>query len=57
MIIGIPKEIMHDENRVACTPETVGKFVNDGFKVLVEKLPVRVLCITMRTISRLVLPW
>ncbi|MBQ7441679.1 MAG: NAD(P) transhydrogenase subunit alpha [Prevotella sp.] len=37
MIIGIPKEIMHDENRVACTPETVGKFVNDGFKVLVEK--------------------
>lgn len=37
MIIGIPKEIMHDENRVACTPETVGKFVKDGFKVLVEK--------------------
>ena len=37
MIIGIPKEIMHDENRVACTPETVGKFVKDGFEVLVEK--------------------
>ncbi|MDD7257451.1 MAG: NAD(P) transhydrogenase subunit alpha [Prevotellaceae bacterium] len=37
MIIGIPKEIMHDENRVACTPETVGKFVKDGFSVLVEK--------------------
>ena len=37
MIIGIPKEIMHDEARVACTPETVGKFVNDGFEVLVEK--------------------
>ncbi|MBR1809033.1 MAG: NAD(P) transhydrogenase subunit alpha [Paludibacteraceae bacterium] len=36
MIIGIPKEIMHGENRVACTPETVGKFVNDGFTVLVE---------------------
>ena len=36
MIIGIPKEIMHDEARVACTPETVGKFVNEGFEVLVE---------------------
>ena len=37
MIIGIPKEIMHDEARVACTPETVSKFVKDGFTVLVEK--------------------
>ena len=37
MIIGIPKEIMHGENRVACTPETVGKFVKEGFEVLVEK--------------------
>ena len=36
MIIGIPKEIMHDEARVAATPETVGKFVKDGFEVLVE---------------------
>ena len=37
MIIGIPKEIMHDEARVAATPETVGKFVSNGFEVLVEK--------------------
>lgn len=37
MIIGIPKEIMHDEARVACTPENAGKFVKDGFEVLVEK--------------------
>ncbi|MBR1563956.1 MAG: NAD(P) transhydrogenase subunit alpha [Paludibacteraceae bacterium] len=36
MIIGIPKEIMHGERRVACTPETVCKFVKDGFTVLVE---------------------
>ena len=36
MIIGIPKEIMHDEARVAATPETVGKFVEAGFEVLVE---------------------
>ena len=37
MIIGIPKEIRHDEARVAATPETVGKFVKEGFTVLVEK--------------------
>ena len=37
MIIGIPKEIMHDEARVSATPETVGKFVKDGFEVMVEK--------------------
>ena len=37
MIIGIPKEIMHDEARVAATPETVGKFVQQGFEVLVER--------------------
>ncbi len=36
MIIGIPKEIMHDEYRVAATPETVKKFVADGHSVLVE---------------------
>ncbi|MDD3831135.1 MAG: NAD(P) transhydrogenase subunit alpha [Clostridia bacterium] len=36
MIIGIPKEIMHAENRVAATPETVAKMVKDGHKVLVE---------------------
>ena len=36
MIIGIPKEIMHGERRVAATPETVGKFVKDGATVLVE---------------------
>jgi len=37
MIIGIPKEIMHDEARVAATPETVSKFVSNGFEVLIEK--------------------
>ncbi|HHU25417.1 MAG TPA: NAD(P) transhydrogenase subunit alpha [Bacteroidales bacterium] len=36
MIIGIPREIMRGEARVAATPETVKKFVNDGMKVLVE---------------------
>lgn len=37
MIIGVPKEIMHDEYRVAAIPETVKKFVADGHTVLVER--------------------
>ncbi len=36
MIIGIPKEIMHAERRVAGTPETVASLVKMGFRVLVE---------------------
>ncbi|MFA5543175.1 MAG: NAD(P)(+) transhydrogenase (Re/Si-specific) subunit alpha, partial [Bacilli bacterium] len=36
MIIGIPKEIMQNEKRVAAIPETVTKFINDGATVLVE---------------------
>lgn len=37
MIIGIPKEIMHDERRIAAIPETVAKMVNSGNTVLIEK--------------------
>lgn len=36
MIIGVPKEIMHGEARVAASPEAVAKYVADGFSVLVE---------------------
>jgi len=36
MQIGIPKEILHEEKRVAATPETVKKFINMGFEVTVE---------------------
>lgn len=36
MIIGVPKEIMHEENRVSVTPDTVKNFVSDGVTVLVE---------------------
>lgn len=36
MVLGIPKEILTDENRVAAIPETVEKYVKKGFKVLVE---------------------
>lgn len=36
MIIGVPKEIMPGERRVAASPETVAKMVKDGLAVLVE---------------------
>jgi len=36
MLIGIPKEIMYKENRVAALPETIKKFIKLGFNVLVE---------------------
>ncbi|NJD18900.1 MAG: NAD(P) transhydrogenase subunit alpha [Gemmatimonadetes bacterium] len=36
MHIGIPKEIMHAERRVAATPETVAEYRQAGFAVLVE---------------------
>lgn len=37
MVIGIPKEIMHGERRVAATPETAGKLVKDGAEVWVQQ--------------------
>ena len=37
MVIGVPREIMHGENRVSVIPETASKLKNDGFKVLIEK--------------------
>jgi len=36
MVIGVPKEIMKGENRVAATPDTVKKMVAEGGKVVVE---------------------
>ncbi len=36
MMIGIPKEILPEERRVAALPETVRKFVEMGFEVIVE---------------------
>jgi NAD(P) transhydrogenase subunit alpha len=36
MLIGIPKEILPEERRVAALPETVARFVEMGFRVLVE---------------------
>ncbi|MDD4765855.1 MAG: alanine dehydrogenase, partial [Atribacterota bacterium] len=37
MIIGIPKEIKNNENRVAITPAGVRAFTQSGHKVLVQK--------------------
>ncbi len=37
MIIGIPKEVMPGENRVAASPETVALMVKEGWQVLVEE--------------------
>lgn len=36
MIIGVPKEIKNNENRVAITPAGVLSFVNNGHNVLIE---------------------
>lgn len=36
MIVGIPKEIMNGEARVAATPETVKKFTEDSLTVMIE---------------------
>jgi alanine dehydrogenase len=37
MIVGVPKEIKEEENRVAITPTGVAAFVSHGHKVWVEK--------------------
>ncbi|MGG1400107.1 alanine dehydrogenase [Bacillus salipaludis] len=37
MIIGVPKEVKNNENRVALTPAGLLSFVNAGHKVLIEK--------------------
>lgn len=36
MVIGIPKEILSGENRVAITPDTASKLIKLGFEIVVE---------------------
>ena len=36
MLIGVPKELLAGENRVAATPKTVGQILKLGFDVLIE---------------------
>jgi alanine dehydrogenase len=38
MLVVVPKEIKNNENRVAITPAGVHALVNDGHKVLIERL-------------------
>jgi NAD(P) transhydrogenase subunit alpha len=37
MVIGVPKEILPGENRVACVPDVASKLIKSGFQVQVEK--------------------
>lgn len=37
MVIGVPKEIMPHEKRVAATPETVQRYIEKGWQVIVEQ--------------------
>lgn len=37
MVIGVPKEIKEEENRVAVTPTGVAAFISHGHKVLIQK--------------------
>ena len=37
MRIGIPGEVRENENRVAATPDTVGKLQKLGFDIIVER--------------------
>ncbi|MCF6409524.1 alanine dehydrogenase [Pseudalkalibacillus salsuginis] len=37
MIIGVPREVKNNENRVALTPNNVAVYINAGHKVLIEK--------------------
>lgn len=37
MLIGVPSEIKHNEERVALTPEAVGTLKGDGHRVVVER--------------------
>ena len=36
MIIGVPKEIKPQENRIGLTPESVKVLISEGHKVLIE---------------------
>jgi NAD(P) transhydrogenase subunit alpha len=37
MIVGIPKELLQNEERVAATPKTVTRLIKQGFEVVIEK--------------------
>ena len=49
MLIGIPKEIKNNENRVALTPAGVQSLVAKGHEVLIETMRVLDLALRMQT--------
>ena len=51
MLIGIPKEIKNNENRVALTPAGVLSLVGRGHRVLIETNAVSVQALLMLTIK------
>jgi alanine dehydrogenase len=40
MMIGMPKEIAFQENRIALTPDAVSVLVSNGHQVVIEPVPV-----------------
>ncbi len=38
MLVGVPKEIKPQENRVALSPKSVKSIINDGNMIIVESL-------------------
>ena len=51
MLIGIPKEIKNNENRVALTPAGVHSLVGRGHRVISKQMLVSVLALLMLTIK------
>ena len=37
MIIGVPKEVKNNENRIGLTPNSVKHLINSGHDVLIQK--------------------
>ena len=37
MIIGVPKEVKNNENRIGLTPNSVKQLINSGHDVLIQK--------------------
>jgi len=37
IVVGVPKETIENENRIAMSPTNAGKLINQGIKVLIER--------------------
>lgn len=52
MIIGVPKEIKNNENRVAITPSGVIQLIGAGHTVLIEKMQGKAVRFQMQNINK-----